>query len=225
MRIYFQDDYCTLYLGDCRAILPTLEKGSVDLVLTDPPYGISGGNGAISVKRAKSAYASDFDDTPEFVCKVVVPVIKQCIELAKRVVVTPGLRCMWDYPRPYETGVFYYPAGAGMSRWGFNCYQPILFYGMCPHGGTLGHSNSRKSVETPEKAIKHPCAKPLNDWIWLLKLSSLEGETVLDPFAGSGTTLVAAKHMGRKAIGIEIEEKYCAIAAKRLEQGILEYDV
>ena len=69
----------------------------------------------------------------------------------------------------------------------------------------------------------HPCPKPVEWMLWLVKWVSLEDETILDPFMGSGTTLVAAKQLGRRAIGIEIEERYCEIAANRLRQEVLEF--
>ena len=69
--------------------------------------------------------------------------------------------------------------------------------------------------------LGHPCSKPMKEWTWLLNKVSLEGETILDPFMGSGTTLRAAKDLGRKAIGIEIEERYCEIAVKRLAQEVM----
>ena len=71
--------------------------------------------------------------------------------------------------------------------------------------------------------VDHPCPKPLPWMLWLVGLVSQEGETVLDPFAGSGTTLRAARDLGRRAIGIEIEERYCEIAVQRLAQGVLEF--
>ncbi len=72
----------------------------------------------------------------------------------------------------------------------------------------------------------HPCPKPFILWEkLLLRGSPLKGQTIIDPFMGSGTTLRAAKDLGRKAIGIEIEEKYCEIAAKRMEQEVLPLDV
>ena len=69
----------------------------------------------------------------------------------------------------------------------------------------------------------HPCPKPLKAWTWLLTKGSVESsDTILDPFMGSGTTLRAAKDLGRKAIGIEIEERYCEVAAKRMSQSVME---
>jgi site-specific DNA-methyltransferase (adenine-specific) len=75
-------------------------------------------------------------------------------------------------------------------------------------------------VSQPEKN-GHPCPKPLKAWRRLLNNISQPEQTVLDPFMGSGTTLRTAKDLGRKAIGIEIEERYCEIAAKRLAQDVL----
>ena len=70
----------------------------------------------------------------------------------------------------------------------------------------------------------HPCAKPLFSWKKImLRCSAEESGAVLDPFMGSGTTLRAAKDLGRRAIGIELEERYCEIAAKRLGQGVLPF--
>ena len=74
---------------------------------------------------------------------------------------------------------------------------------------------------TPQPEMEHPTPKPEQVMRWLVTQSTEIGDLVLDPFMGSGTTLVAAKNLGRRAIGIEIEERYCEIAAKRLSQGIL----
>ena len=81
-------------------------------------------------------------------------------------------------------------------------------------------ADSYRSTEQTEKN-GHPCPKPIGQWKWLLKRTSLEGWTILDPFLGSGTTAVAAKQLGRNYIGIEISEKYCKIANDRLRQDIL----
>jgi len=204
----------TLYLGDCRDVLPTL--GKVDAVVTDPPYGVNLGSDA-SHRIGNEAYAS-FEDTPENIDDIVVPAVRLARSIATRCVVTPGTRCAWKYDAPDELGSIFFPAGAGFSRWGFTCSQPILFYGKDPYMPRNKKPNSVQSTETAEKN-GHPCPKPIRLMKWLVNRSSLPGETVLDIFMGSGSTGVAAVQMGRKFIGIEREERYFEIACKRIEDA------
>lgn len=221
MKPYYEEDGITIYHGDCREVLPVL--GVIDAVVTDPPYGVSfGGKSTKHAKRSGEGYLS-FDDSPEYVSAVIIPTIVQLIERFGRVVVTPGIRCCFMYPNPTAMGAIFYPSGAGLGRWGFTCSQPVLYYGSDPYlSAGMGHRPD--SISTTDSAGEngHPCPKPLSVMKWLVKKATLDGETVLDPFMGSGTTLRAAKDLGRKAIGIEIEEKYCEIASSRLSQRVLE---
>ena len=203
-----------LLLGDCLEILPTL--GRVDAVVTDPPYGVNLGSDPTH-RIGNTAYAS-FEDTPDDVARVVVPAIKMCIEMFGRVVVTPGTRCAWLYPAPSELGAIYFPAGAGFSRWGFTCSQPILFYGSDPYMPRNKQPNSTRSTELAEKN-GHPCPKPLGLIKWLVSRATLVHEQVLDPFMGSGTTGVACVKTGRSFIGIEIDEGYFDIAVRRIQDA------
>lgn len=225
MKPYYEDTKAgiVIYHGDCREILPTLPN--VDLVLTDPPYGINGGRGGTSRERCRGSYEGCFTqehDTPEYVQNVIVPVIKQCIGISKSVIVTPGNKNFCFYPQPVSFGCLFQPASAGAQRHGWADSQPIFYYGDSP---TRGKSLSACSFElrhSDEINNGHPCPKPYK--IWLRLLTKGMGDwtgLVLDPFMGSGTTLRAAKDLGRKAIGIEIEELYCEIAAKRLAQEVL----
>jgi len=108
---------CTLYLGDCLEILPTLEK--VDAVITDPQYGVG------------IDYANGTNDDEFHVNSVSIPAVQMAN--ATRKALTPGIKNMWLWPRPNHVGSFYYPAGAGCNSWGFTCWQPILYYGKCPY--------------------------------------------------------------------------------------------
>jgi len=184
----------------------------VDLVLTDPPYGVGFQGKATKHTTAGGGYAGGDSS-------IGPAVVAAALEIASRGAVFPGIRLMSAYPTPVDVGCVYCPSGAGVGPWGFICYHPILFYGKRP-GGPRSPS-SIQSFATSDNAGGHPCAKPVRWLTWLVGLASLEDETILDPFAGSGTTLRAAKDLGRRAIGIEIEERYCEIAARRMAQEVL----
>lgn len=209
----------TLYLGDCMDILPTL--GKVDCVITDPPYG-TGTKKKSGLRKgniAKSDYEGFFDSL-ENVKKNVIPAIELCIERFGRVALTCGFKAMWHYPKPAHVGSFQYGAGTTvMSCWGPALWQPILLYGKDPKQGTLT-PDSFQGCNDSDKTTNHPCPKPLKSWSLLVSRASLEGETILDPFMGSGTTGVAAIQLGRKFIGIEREEKYFKIAVDRIKQAV-----
>lgn len=204
----------TLYLGDCLEILPTLEP--VDAVVTDPPYGINGGKGGDSRNYGKGSYSGAFNDTPEYIKTLCVPVIDWCIENAESVAVTPGIRCLSLYPQPRDMGCFWTPAGCTHGPWGMTTFQPILYYGRDWRAGKGALPSGKQVTESSDKN-GHPCPKPQKAWTWLVEKVAKPNALTFDPFMGSGTTGVACANLGRKFIGIEIEPKYFDIACERIE--------
>lgn len=204
-----------LILGDCRDVLPTL--GKVDAVVTDPPYGLAGSSGTINKERGKAVYASG-SDTLDDVRECYVPAIRAALNIATRGAVTPGTPHSFEYPKPDDIAAIIQPAVKGMSKWGRPTWQPVLLYGRDPRVGLTIKPLTFQSNGQFEHS-EHPCPKPDDIMRWLVDRASLEGETILDPFMGSGTTGVAAVQMGRNFIGIEREPKYFDIACKRIEDA------
>lgn len=221
---FYQDDWATIYHGDCLEILPQLNH--VELVLTDPPYGVHlGPKRPRGMQKHSGATYGFGEDSETYVRDVCVPIVQMCCSMATRTVVTPGQRCMFLYPRPHTIWALYCPAGAGRARWNtFNCWQPVLCYGASPQ--RVGCIPNVFTFNEQSDWNGHPCPKPRKLWRQLLNAVSDVGDIVLDPFMGSGTTLVVAKALGLRSIGIEIEEKYCQIAVERLRQenlfGVIE---
>ena len=204
----------TMHRGDCLEVMPTL--GKVDAVVTDPPYGI--GLGEIDSALGKDGYASH-DDSPDLF-HLVADRIVAAVGLAERAAVFTSGRSIHKLPEPSALGGVFLPSGCGRSAFGFVSFAPILFYGKKP-----GYVGSRPTVisssETAEKN-GHPVPKPIGWMLWLVGLASLASETILDPFAGSGTTGVACLRLGRRFIGIEKDPTYFQLACDRLraeEQG------
>ena len=204
MKPYYEEAGIQIFHGDCREILPTL--GPVDLVLTDPPYGVG---------------KADWDT--EFPSEAIAEIPGGLTALA----IMPGVSNLLSLPvtlcgLPYRWTLSCRLLN-GMTRgaFGFGNWIPCVVY--AAQGISL-HSNSQDFAEVVVDGLKpnHPSPKPLKAIRWML--STLPLGTVVDPFMGSGTTLRAAKDLGRKAIGIDVCEEYCEIAAKRLAQNVLSFD-
>jgi site-specific DNA-methyltransferase (adenine-specific) len=199
-KIYYQDDATVVYCADNREILPLFPDKAFDLVLTDPPYGVKFVGWDIMTGMGWLTW-----------CREHIPLI----------LFTSGITNMFDYPNPDWIVSWSLSNGTKHSKGGgINNWEPVLVYGKNPF--MLDHKQFR-SLSSQE--TEHPCAKPLEAWRWLILNASKPNDLILDPFLGSGTTLVAAKILGRKAIGIEISEKYCEIAAKRLSQSVMQLEI
>ena len=209
MRPYFEDDAVTIYHGDCREILSTLPPA--DLVLTDPPYGVG------------YKYGNSYQDDAEGYEPFVLGAFQQMRENAPMILITTGMRNLWLYP-PADWVLCWAKPGSTRRNGlgGFNEWEPVLVY------GKRRIYNDFKLLPTAPNLSKdtgdHPAPKPIALYRWLVAVGSDNGATILDPFMGSGTTLRAAKDLGRKAIGIKIEERYCEIAAQRMSQMVLAFD-
>ncbi len=205
IKPYYVDDACCIIHGDCREILPTLPK--VDLVLTDPPYGIA------SIWKGGSERHGWAKANAEGV-----------------------LRNQWDVSAPDATALaLVISKGENVVIWGGNYFnlppsRCWLVWNKPERGFSLAEAELAwtnrdavvrvKDAPRSEPDRQHPTQKPLELMTWCVSFFP-DATTILDPFMGSGTTLRAAKDLGRKAIGIELEERYCEIAAKRLAQEVL----
>jgi site-specific DNA-methyltransferase (adenine-specific) len=211
---YYQHGGITIYHGDCREILLSVQA-KADVIITDPvwpncPEGLLQGQ-----------------DRPQ---ELLAEALSE-VTVAKRIVIV--LRSDSD-PRFLQ---------AVPTRWPFFRLQ-ILPYVMPGYigrvlgGDEIAYGFGDPIPSTPGRRLipgrgpsaqpfgraanGHPCSRCVLHFNWLMQWWSIEGETILDPFMGSGTTLLAAKNAGRQAIGIELEERYCEIAASRLAQEMMQ---
>ena len=207
MKPYYQDDAVTIYNGDCRTILPQLEP--VDLVLTDPPYGInySGSHRDFEGGKDVSVYGDDKPFDPSFLLHFKKLILWGANFYASRLPDSKTWLCWKKTLTNNDDG-----QTADMELAWANCIGRSRHFDYLWAGFYRAGENGD---------YFHPTQKPIAVMKWCIRISKTNG-TILDPFMGSGTTLRAAKDLGRKAIGIEIEEKYCEVAAQRMAQEVMQ---
>lgn len=248
---YYQDDYVTLYHGDCLTIDAWL---AADVLVTDPPYGIGWKNHGVSRTSYRDRTKGDFNGGHR---------PNQQIANDKTVAVRDAALGVWGDKPAIVFGALKLAPPAGVRH--VAIYKKPLDAGSLTGLATLrrdieaiyllGHCEEweRRPTEGPSRASMPQHLRPPSKWrssefttTWrcagtphglaarsghphakptdvLRDLINLAPGTIADPFAGSGSSLVAAKQLGRKAIGVELDERYCEIAAKRLAQGVLDF--
>ena len=232
MKPYYEDDHVTLYHGDCREVMANMQDSSVAAVLTDPPYterthAMAKTNKGKGHDTKAIAFASMSDEQLSdvlaeagrisagwvvatlayqhaFVFDAAPPNGLRCLRIGVWVKTNPMPQISADRPGQGWEAIAYMHRADVKPAWN--------------GGGKAG--NYHLPVQ---QRMGHPTTKPLSmleDWV---RLFTNEGQTVFDPFAGSGTTLRAAANEGRKAIGAELDERYCELIASRMAQGVLDF--
>lgn len=220
MKPYYQDDAVTIYHGDCREIMPSLDG---DVLLTDPPYNVG------------FKYGDSFtDDNPEHVGD-----FNRLLASARAsaAVFFPGCVNLFDVPAMLAGTGFEHRQTLGWHRKEYAgdvykhgpamTWEPVIWASRNGRtwnnlvGGPGRDFIIVNRISGERDRTGHPCPKPEPVMRWLVELFVPPGGIALDPFLGSGTTARAAKDLGRKCIGIEIEERYCELAAKRMSQTVM----
>lgn len=227
MQPYYQDTSVTIYHGDCREILPDL--GPVNVILTDPvwPGARTSLQGASHSEQLWAEAAGVFPDAERVVVHIgcdTDPAFLHLLSLR-----WPFLRFCWlEYACPHYKGRLLYTSDVALVYGS----PPSTKKCMVMPGKVVSTKADKKfkrrnaekhrkgeTLDGDYESMPHPCPRRYQHVAWLVGWFA-EG-TVLDPFMGSGTTIEAAQRAGHKSIGIEIEERFCEVAAKRLEQGVL----
>ncbi len=211
---YYEDKWGVIYCADCRLILPELPK--VDLVLTDPPYGIDYQSAWRIDWQRKEKIQGD-SEFPLWIfdeCKANNALLVFCRWDILIKLPAPTSFIVWDKER-HSMGNLEHEYG---RQWEGIAFYPFAKHQFIKRPKDIIHC----PCVSPDK-LMHPNEKPVSLICQLL--SNQVGDIILDPFLGSGTTAVAAKKLNRHYIGIEISEKYCAIAARRLSQDVMELKI
>lgn len=238
MKPYYDEDGITIYHGDAREVLPTLERNSVDLLVTDPPYGVAHESN-MALRKPHGPIVGDEDEkVAREVLAASCPVLRD-----RRHAYVFGPETLIEAPLANAVQLIWDKDVTGMGDlslpWS-KSWEPVNFAVLTRSKAAREQGKGRLSARLRKGAVircqrpngqatkYHPTQKPVGILRQFIESSSLLGELVLDPFMGVGSTLVAAIQEERRATGIEVDEKYCERAAERCQaataawaQGVL----
>jgi hypothetical protein len=224
MKPYYEDDFVQLWHGDCREVTAWLEA---DVLVTDPPYGRGWKQGEYRKggRRDSDAHGGIANDSNTGARDAVLALWGDRLAVAFGDLMLPpptGTKQVMVYRKANDAG------GRGATGGRRRDAEAIYLIGPWKSGlgGASSVLSSGASLQAGSHGLTgrygHPHAKPVDV---MSELISMASGVVADPFTGGGSTLVAAKLLGRKAIGVELEERYCEAAARRLAQGALPFDI
>lgn len=224
---YYADEHVTLYHGDCRDVLPQLDARSVDLVMTDPPFSVP-----VKYQDVDGVYPRSWGDL-----MVMEPFFAEVFKAIRRIVKDDSqtyICCDGDtYPVFFKAAyslwpqshlvVWYKPTGRRGRGW-LHSHELVLHARTAATQYAQGFRQDVIGV-MPVRTLnrQHPAEKPGDLWTFLAEGMNRETYTVLDPFAGGGSVLAWAAERGHRAIGIEIEEQFCEVIARRFDQQCLDF--
>ena len=239
MSIYYQDEHVTLYHGDCREVLPSV---TADSLVTDPPYAVQKNGemlGFVSANWSEKATHSRgyADHDPVAFAELMgeaFGMAHDALPAGATGIAFCGNRTFHQMVtqieavgfQPLDVLVF---ASQGVAKSTSTLAPGHEIASLFRKAGPPRHLNpdwkrsNRFDIRKPREDIDHPTPKPVTWMEVAVGLASDVGDVVLDPFAGSGATLRAAVNLGRKAIGVELEERYCEVIAKRMGQYALDF--
>ena len=252
VKPYYDRAGVVIYHGNAREVCGAMVDASVDLVLTDPPYGHNNNDGDLihnweaalgqvwrgeAVRGAARPIANDGPDEAN-------ALVRWLFAESKRLLRHGGCCCcccccggggpdpqfarwsLWmDELLGFKQAVVWDKGGLGMG-WHYRRNYELMLVGMkqggpCKWYGGNDQPNVVRINGIKPSADDHPTPKPVDLMALFVRLHTAPGDLVLDPFMGGGTTLVAAKNLGRRAVGVELDERWCELAARRCEQEVL----
>lgn len=236
----------TVYNCDFREVMPSLEPQSLDLILTDPPYGLNYNDGDLASAREK-VFGDGIAHAPRPIKgdgeEEAIDLLTIMLEYAKERLLKGGCCCCCccggGGPKPlfarwtllmdqiigFKQAVVWDKGGLGMGIHFRRSYEFLL---VAQNGDPCAVWNGGKTTSNVWRQKKiipqyyeHPTEKPIDLMMEAIGLFTHPDGLVFDPFMGSGTTVIAAKKLGRRAIGIDIDERWCEMAVNRLRQEVL----